>query len=199
MARPSRQADIRRAALSCFARLGYDGTRTRQIAEEAGVSEAALYRHWRSKEDLAAELFADGMRAYAADLEAAAGAPAPTSQRLTGVIRRMLELYREQPHLSVFLIEQQPRFIAALPARFPYPLHVFERVVKAGQRKQEVKRGDPRLIAAIALGCATRPILVSRYSQRWELDADDPRQMELIAESAWEAIRRRPSSPTTTR
>jgi AcrR family transcriptional regulator len=191
MARPSRQAEIRQAALSCFARLGYDGTRTRNIAEEAGVSEAALYRHWKSKEELAAELFADGMRAYAAELEAAAEAPAATSERLTGVIHRMIDLYQEQPHLSVFLIEQQPRFIAALPARFPYPLHVFERLVKAGQRKKDVKRGDPRLIAAIALGCVTRPILVSRYSQRWELDAGDARQRELIAESAWEAIRRR--------
>lgn len=191
MARPSRQADIRQAALSCFARFGYDGTRVRNIAEEARLSEAALYRHWKSKEELAAELFADGMRDYAAQLEAAAGAGGPTAERLTRLIHRMLDLYREQPHLSVFLIEQQPRFIAALPARFPYPLHVFERVVKAGQRKKEVKRGDPRLIAAIALGCATRPILVSRYSQRWELDPADPRQRELMAESAWEAIRRR--------
>jgi AcrR family transcriptional regulator len=191
MARPSRQGEIRQAALSCFARLGYDGTRTRNIAEEAGVSEAALYRHWKSKEELAAELFADGMRGYAAELEAAAEAPAVTSERLTRVIERMIDLYQDQPHLSVFLIEQQPRFIAALPARFPYPLHVFERLVKAGQRKKEVKRGDPRLIAAIALGCVTRPILVSRYSQRWELDAGDARQRELIAESAWEAIRRR--------
>jgi AcrR family transcriptional regulator len=191
MARPSRQEDIREAALSCFARLGYDGTRVRHIAEAAGLSEAALYRHWKSKEELAAELFADGMRDYAAQLEAAAEAGGPTSARLTRLVARMIDLYGEQEHLSVFLIEQQPRFIAALPARFPYPLHVFERVVTAGQRKKEVKRGDPRLIAAIALGCVTRPILVSRYSQRWKLDASDSRQRELIAESAWEAIRRR--------
>jgi hypothetical protein len=68
---------------------------------------------------------------------------------------------------------------------------VVERVVKAGQRAKEVKPGDSRLIAAIALGCVTRPILVSRYSQRWELEAGAARQRELIAESAWEAIRRR--------
>ena len=191
MARPSRQADIRQAALSCFARLGYDGTRVRHIAEGAGLSEAALYRHWKSKDELATELFADGMSDYAGQLAAAADAGGPTSERLTRVIHRMLDLYGEQSHLSVFLIEQQPRFIAALPPRFPYPLHVFERVVKAGQRKKEVKRGDPRLIAAIALGCVTRPILVSRYSQNWTLNPGDPNQRELIAESAWEAIRRR--------
>jgi AcrR family transcriptional regulator len=191
MARPSRQQEIRAAATSCFARLGYDGTRVRHIAEEAGLSEAALYRHWKSKDELATELFADGMRRYARGLEDAAQTPGPTPDRLTRVIHRMLDMYADDPNLSVFLIEQQPRFIGALPPRFPYPLHVVERVVKAGQRAKEVKPGDSRLVAAIALGCVTRPILVSRYSQRWELAASDRRQRELIAESAWEAIRRR--------
>jgi hypothetical protein len=131
------------------------------------------------------------MRSYAADLEQAAQAGGATPERLARVIHRMLDLYREEPNLSVFLIEQQPRFIDALPPRFPYPLHVFERLVKSGQRAKEIKPGDSRLIAAIALGCVTRPILVSRHSQRWELAAGDRRQRDLIAESAWEAIRRR--------
>src|SRR4051794_15701812 len=191
MARPSREEHIREAALSCFARLGYEGTRVRHIAGEAGVSEAALYRHWKSKEELAASVFADGMRSYAAELEKAAQERGSTPDRLTRVLHRMLDLYRDDPNLSVFLIEQQPRFIGALPPRFPYPLHVVERVVKAGQRAKEVKSGDPRLIAAIALGCVTRPILVSRHSRHWELAAGDRRQRELIAESAWGAIRRR--------
>jgi AcrR family transcriptional regulator len=190
MARPSREKQIREAALGCFARLGYDGTRVRHIADEAGVSEAALYRHWKSKEELAASVFADGMRGYAAELAEAAEGDGPPRERLAAVIGRMLDLYRDQPHLSVFLIEQQPRFIQALPARFPYPLHVFERVVEAGQKEKSVKRGDPRLLAAMALGCATRPILVSRYSKSWSLDPADAAQRELVAGSAWDAIRR---------
>src|SRR3954471_16792612 len=191
MARPSRQQEIREAALSCFARLGYEGTRVRHIADEAGVSEAALYRHWKSKEALAASVFSDGMRRYAAGLEEAAGTGAAARERLAAVIHRMLHMYHDEPNLSVFLIEAQSRFIAALPPRFPYPLHVVERVVKAGQRAKEIKPGDSRLIAAIALGCVTRPILVSRYSKQWELEAGAARQRELIAESAWEAVRRR--------
>src|SRR3954454_24381757 len=112
MARPSRQHETRAAATSCFARLGYDGTRVRHIADEAGVSEAALYRHWESKEELAASVFADGMRAYAAAREEGGGAAAPqggmaAQERLAAVIGRMLDLYREEPNPSVFLIEQQ--------------------------------------------------------------------------------------------
>jgi len=35
-----------------FARKGYEGTTTREIAEEAGVTEALLFRHFPSKENL---------------------------------------------------------------------------------------------------------------------------------------------------
>jgi len=59
MPRPSQEAKILDAALSCFAKLGYDATRIKHIAETADVSEAAIYRHYVSKEALAEALFWD--------------------------------------------------------------------------------------------------------------------------------------------
>src|SRR2546423_7134819 len=40
------------AATDLFARQGFGGTTTRQIAYAAGVTEAIVFRHFRSKEDL---------------------------------------------------------------------------------------------------------------------------------------------------
>jgi AcrR family transcriptional regulator len=40
------------AAADLFSRQGYKGTTTRQIAAKAGVTEALIYRHFRTKEDL---------------------------------------------------------------------------------------------------------------------------------------------------
>ena len=51
-----RRGDILTASLSLFARHGLHGVTTRQIAEAAGISEALLYRHFRSKEELYSEL-----------------------------------------------------------------------------------------------------------------------------------------------
>ena len=51
-----RRGDILTASLSLFARHGLHGVTTRQIAEAAGVSEALLYRHFRSKDELYSEL-----------------------------------------------------------------------------------------------------------------------------------------------
>ena len=47
-----RKAQIVSAARDMFVRYGYSGTRTRHIAEAAGVTEAVLYQHFPSKEAL---------------------------------------------------------------------------------------------------------------------------------------------------
>ena len=52
MPRPSQRAAIIDAALHCFADRGFDATRVKHIAEEAGVAESALYRHFPSKRRL---------------------------------------------------------------------------------------------------------------------------------------------------
>ena len=47
-----RRAQILRTATELFARQGYEGTTTRQIAEHAHVNEAIIFRHFPSKDDL---------------------------------------------------------------------------------------------------------------------------------------------------
>lgn len=47
-----RRNSILEAATTAFAAKGYDGARTLEIAEAAGVSEALLYRHFPSKQAL---------------------------------------------------------------------------------------------------------------------------------------------------
>jgi AcrR family transcriptional regulator len=47
-----RREQILNVAMSLFARHGFEGTTTRQIAELARVNEAIIFRHFPSKEDL---------------------------------------------------------------------------------------------------------------------------------------------------
>jgi AcrR family transcriptional regulator len=50
---------IRSVALELFAEHGYDKTSLREIAERLGVTKAALYYHFKSKEDIVASLVDD--------------------------------------------------------------------------------------------------------------------------------------------
>lgn len=58
---------ILRAALKLFVKKGIDGT-TREIADKAGVSEGALYRHFKSKNDLAWHLFSTHLDGFSSNL-----------------------------------------------------------------------------------------------------------------------------------
>jgi AcrR family transcriptional regulator len=53
------RARIQEVALGLFAEQGYDKTSLREIAERLGVTKAALYYHFRSKEDIVHSLFED--------------------------------------------------------------------------------------------------------------------------------------------
>src|ERR1700691_2080959 len=47
-----RRRQLLRSAIETFARQGFAGTKTRDIASAAGVSEAILFRHFATKEEL---------------------------------------------------------------------------------------------------------------------------------------------------
>ena len=47
-----RRQSLLDAALDLFSRQGYQGTTTRQVADRAGITEALIFRHFPTKEDL---------------------------------------------------------------------------------------------------------------------------------------------------
>jgi len=49
---PDRKIQIREVATELFARHGFDGVTTRQIADAAGITEAMVFRHFATKDDL---------------------------------------------------------------------------------------------------------------------------------------------------
>jgi AcrR family transcriptional regulator len=177
--RPSQKDKILRAALECFAERGYDATRVRQIAERAEVSEAALYRHYPSVEALAQELYGHHLGAYAAQLRAATAA-GTTEERLRRAVRTTLAAYRAEPSAFTFGVLYTPTFLPKLPAGTVYPIEILERIIAAGQRRHEVRAGQPNLLAAIFLGCVLRPIMLANLAA--------PGALDLIGESTHDTV-----------
>ena len=44
------------AAIELFSRQGYNGTSTAQIAEKAGISQATIFKYFKTKDDLLSEI-----------------------------------------------------------------------------------------------------------------------------------------------
>jgi AcrR family transcriptional regulator len=57
--RPDTRARIQQVAVELFTEHGYEGTSLREIAERLDVTKAALYYHFRSKEDIVTSLVED--------------------------------------------------------------------------------------------------------------------------------------------
>ena len=55
----ARKASIIQSAASVFSEKGFNGTKTREIAALAGVSEALIFKHFPSKEDLYTAILAE--------------------------------------------------------------------------------------------------------------------------------------------
>jgi AcrR family transcriptional regulator len=181
--RPSQKDKILRAALECFAELGYDATRVRHVAERAGVSEAALYRHYPSMQALAQELYTQHFAAFAAQLDEATSA-GTTEERLRRAVRTTLASYRAEPAAFTFALLRMPTFLPNLPTGSSYPIEILEHVIAAGQRRREVRAGQPNLLAAIFLGCVLRPIILAGLAAPGALDLMGPSEHDRVIEDA---------------
>jgi AcrR family transcriptional regulator len=94
----SRRDQILDAAMQCFASSGFRGTTTREIAGRVGITEAALYRHFASKEALYAAIIARKIEApdLTVHLEAAAAAGDDRAV-LSGLARTLIERVEADP------------------------------------------------------------------------------------------------------
>lgn len=88
---PARGDDTRtrllEAAVTAFADRGFHGTSTRDIAAAAGMSPAAVYVHYRSKEDLLAEIARTGHERVLALVRAAVAAHDSPADQLAALVR----------------------------------------------------------------------------------------------------------------
>ncbi|WP_433476089.1 TetR/AcrR family transcriptional regulator [Spirillospora sp. CA-142024] len=89
--RSDTREQIRRVALELFAEQGYEKTSLREIAERLEVTKAALYYHFKTKEDIVASLFEDFHAEAEELLEWSRGQePTPASRR--EFVRRYAEI-----------------------------------------------------------------------------------------------------------
>jgi Transcriptional regulator len=107
--RTDTRQQIRAVAMELFAEQGYDRTSLREIAERLGVTKAAVYYHFRTKEEIVASLFDDQLRVLDELIEWGRSQP-PGPARSRGLIERYCARLAEagiDPHVLRFLQENQ--------------------------------------------------------------------------------------------
>jgi AcrR family transcriptional regulator len=98
---PGTRGRILRAALELFAELGFPGTSIRQIAARVGINSATLYAHYRSKEQVLADLIRIGHEALYERLSSAVASAGTPTERLVALVRAHVMAHAQFPLLAV--------------------------------------------------------------------------------------------------
>lgn len=99
---PAKQ-EILRAAMKLFGERGLAATSIRDIADESGYTNPALYKHFASKEDLALHLFETCHRRMWTRCNTAIVSAGSFEKKLEGYVLCWLELVDEYPEVIAFL------------------------------------------------------------------------------------------------
>lgn len=97
---------IQDVALALFAEQGYEKTSLREIAEHLDVTKAALYYHFKTKEDIVVSLFQDLARPID-ELMAWGAAQPPTLEVKKEILRRYSDSLAAAAPLFRFMQENQ--------------------------------------------------------------------------------------------
>ena len=100
---PPAKREILRAAMKLFSQHGLAGTSIRDIADESGYTNPALYKHFASKEEMALYLFEACHRRLWTRCHTAIEEAASFEAKLEGYIGQVLELVDQHPDAMAFL------------------------------------------------------------------------------------------------
>lgn len=141
------------AASRLFGRAGYSEVTTAMIAEEAGVSEGAIYHYFRSKDALACAAAARYGRGFAEAMFDGFGAEAGVPD-IDAVIRRAFAYVRfSDPLLGVFLLaDDAGQSIPAKRANREEIVSRLTQVFSLWRDKALIRRAEPRILAELSFG-----------------------------------------------
>ena len=176
---------IVRAATSLFAEKGIDGTSMRDIAEAAGVREAAIYRHFAGKNDLAREIFLSWYGWYCRELQRIASGSGGTLDKLRQIVGHEFSAVTDHSEAFVYFCENEARFVRSLPLEIVSGRRVFTAFIRGGQAKGEVRAGSPDLLADMLSGALCAVALTwLRTGRRKKLNT----QLEEVVQGCWHMI-----------
>jgi AcrR family transcriptional regulator len=153
------------AAVALFAARGVDGVSVADIAAAAGVSQGALYRHYRSKDELAARLFSAAYLRTGAELDAIRAGRRGFAARIAAMVEHFCRLYDQDPSLFRFMLIAQHNLLPELGDGGRAPTAVIEDVVADAIAAREVAPFDAAAGAAVIMGVVLQTALFHLYGR----------------------------------
>jgi AcrR family transcriptional regulator len=152
---PTTREKILKVAQKLFARNGYDGTTTKQLADKAGIAEGTLFRHFTNKKAILVEVATQGWIDLLTDLLTELSEMASYEAISQVMYKRMLRLGDNYDMMRVCFMEVQ--FHQDLRERIQSEViekmtDVAEAFFQTAMERGIYRRMNPRVIAQVFLG-----------------------------------------------
>lgn len=179
---PSTHEKIIQVAQKLFARNGYDGTTTKELAEKAGIAEGTLFRHFTNKKAILVEVATQGWVDLLTDLLTELSEMANYEAISHVMYKRMLRLGDNYDMMRICFMEVQ--FHQDLRERIQSEViekmtDVAEAFFQTAMERGVYRRMNPRVIAQVFLGM----FVVAGFSHETILQPGaNPQEMKEMAE-----------------
>jgi AcrR family transcriptional regulator len=157
---------IVRAATALFAERGIDATSMREIAEAAGVRDAAIYRHFAGKDDLAREIFMSWYGWHCRELERIVTGPDSALEKVRRIVRHDFAAVTDHGEAFVYFCKNEVRFLDSLPPEIVSARRLLTAFIKAGQAAGEIRAGSPKVLADMLNGALCAVGVTWLHSER---------------------------------
>jgi len=102
---------IHQAAIDVFTRKGYAGTKTRDIADAAGINVATLHYYHRTKDQLFQLVAKESMEEFTIIFFEIFKTGRPLKEKIYMFVEEYTNLFRRKPYLSTFCLMESERNI----------------------------------------------------------------------------------------
>jgi TetR/AcrR family transcriptional regulator, transcriptional repressor of aconitase len=172
----SRRRLIMDAAIACFSREGFHRTTMQEIVRETGLSAGAIYRYYRSKEDIVAAIAEEHHAPEASVLEDAA-----TTDDVGATLRQLVQASlgrltdpdeRRWRRVTIQVWAEalrDERIMAVVRGGLDEPVRILAELITRGQREGTLPNGiDPNSAARVCASIFQGLVL----QQAWDPDLD---------------------------
>jgi len=170
------------ASLALFSSEGFDRVSVRDIAKRAGVSEAALYKHFSGKEEMALYIFRKIINEYTFQVSRIAREPVSAVERLCRIQKYTYSLYRDDPESVGFVLLSQYQFWDRLDDA-EKPHFWLRMLLEEGIVRREIAPKPVYLWISLYSGLIFEPLIQYRYF------FDEMPSWEIFSEEVSESIR----------
>ena len=173
-------------ALQLFVHQGIDRTTTKDIAKKAKVAEGTLYRHFKSKEDLAWYLFKSNLDQFSQQLEIRVLTKKGAQAQIEEYFKFCFSAFEANRDLFSYLILSEHKEFRKYPENALHPGKIARDIVQRGQANGQIRSGDAVLLGGLVLGGMLRACILRSYGS---ISRDLKRCSAELGDVVWDALK----------